>query len=76
MARFTGAVPSERSWQHKADELHQDVRHVLPLGGGGRLEGVVKFDGDVQVHSFHLLFCWLADLAHLLPQEVSISGYE
>ncbi len=58
------------------DELHQDIGHVLPLGGGGRLEGVVQLDGYVQVHSFHLLFFAFADLTHLLPPEMRLSGYE
>ena len=48
------------------DELQQHVGHVLPLGGGGRLEGVVQLNGYVQIHSLHLLFLRLLDLPHLL----------
>ena len=40
------------------------------------LKALCKFDGYVQVHSFHLLFCWFSDLTHLLPQEMRLSGYE
>jgi hypothetical protein len=38
------------------DELEQDVGHVLAAGSGGRLEGVVEADFNVQIHAFDLRF--------------------
>jgi len=57
------------------DELQQHVGHVLALGGGGRLEAVVEFAGDVQVHALCPLFFWLGRLPHPLSG-VRIYGYE
>ena len=47
------------------DEVHQHVGHVLALAGGCGLEGVVQLDWDIQIHSLHLHFLWLADCPHL-----------
>ena len=60
------------------DVLDQHVGHVLALGGGGGLEGVVQIDFDVQIHALHLGFVRF-QWTHLLSRrdsEVRISGYE
>ena len=78
-ARFTCAAPSASetsTGQHILDEVQQHVGHVLTLGGCGRLEGVVQFQRDVQIHSLHFLFFNRFDRPHLLPPEVRLYGYE
>ena len=58
------------------DELHQDVGHVLPLGGGGRLEvccGVRRVRSGSFVSPSVLLACGSGSPP---SSEMSISGYE
>ena len=51
----------------RPDELEQHSGHVLAFGGGNGLKAIVQRNGNIEIHSFHLLFCWLADLPHPLP---------
>ena len=57
------------------DKLQQHVGHVRALGGSDRLEAVVEFDGNVQIHALHLWLFSFFDFPHLLS-EMRLSGYE
>ena len=52
------------------DKLQQNRRHIRTLGRGCGLEGVVKADFNVDVHSLYpCSFLLLSDLTHPLSME-------